>query len=189
MTNVREYLESLKWDGKPRIATFFTDCATGANKFDATKWFVSAVARAMTPGCRVDQTLVLCGPQGAGKTRLLTELFGEIPSGIADFEIRSKCWIIESAFDVIANDKPFLTATQDTFRARYQGINTKASRTCIIVATDNNAKRITKALKSGSRRFWPVTITSCAANKITADRDQLWAEAVHLFRAGQQWWD
>jgi putative DNA primase/helicase len=187
--SVKEYLETLQWDGKPRIATFFTDYATGANEFDATKWFVSAVARAMDPGCRIDTHLVICGPEGSGKTRLLIELFGEIPSGIGDFEIRSKCWIIESEFGFVANDKPFLTATHDTFRARYQGVNTKAPRTCIVVATDNNTKRITKALKSGSRRFWPVTITSCAASKIAADRDQLWAEAKHHFDNGSQWWD
>lgn len=187
--SVKEYLETLQWDGKPRIASFFTDYATGANEFDATKWFVSAVARAMDPGCEVAQALVLCGPEGSGKTLLLRKLFGEHPNQIGDFEGRSRCWIIEAEFGLLINDKPILAATHDTFRARYQGVNTKAPRTCIIVATDNNTKRITKAMKSGSRRFWPVTITSCAANKIAADRDQLWAEAKHRFDNGAQWWD
>jgi len=186
---IKEYLTGLQWDGKPRVATFFDTYATGADEFDATKWFVSAVARAMNPGCRVDTSLVLCGPQGAGKTRLLSTLFGEQSNDGLLAEEMSKCWIVEVDFDLGLSTKAFFTTTHDTFYPRYEKEKMTVARTCVIVAHDMSTKRTMKALASGSRRFWPVNITACEVNKIAADRDQLWAEAKHMFDNGTKWWN
>lgn len=189
MLDVVKYLESLQWDGKPRIATFFDDYATGANEFDATKWFVSAVARAMRPGCEIAQHLVLCGPQGSGKSKLLWTLFGEHPKSGGYADEMSKCWIVEVAFYRVIHNKAFLNASKDTYHLPYEvGLET-SNRTCVIVATDENTKSVTKTIVQGSRHFWPVTITACASRSIEGDRDQLWAEAKHHFDNGAQWWD
>jgi putative DNA primase/helicase len=191
---MRDYLTSIQWDGKPRVAEFFTTYATGAANTErtsdiATKWFVSAVARAMQPGCRVDQHLVLCGPQGSGKTKLLTNLFGDQPNDGAFASELSKCWVVEAELDLGMRTKAFLTTTSDTYYQPYKKDTETSLRTCVIVLTDENAKRVTKVLKSGSRRLWPMSITACAAFAIEGDRDQLWAEAKHLFTSGVKWWD
>lgn len=189
--SVKEYLETLKWDGKPRIATFFDDYATGANDFDATKWFVSAVARAMTPGCRVDQILALCGPQGAGKSKLLSTLFGDKNKYVLlnrlALETLSTKWIVEFNPEYLRSgyNKLFFWQTADTYIPTCQSLESVTRpRSCLFVATSSFPLDV-----SGSRRLWVVNITACAASKIAADRDQLWAEAKHCFDNGVQWWD
>ena len=42
--------------------------------------------------------------------------------------------------------------------------------------------------ETGARRFWPVYVTQCDVDALARDRDQLWAEAMHWYVKGQQWW-
>jgi predicted P-loop ATPase len=187
----REYLESLQWDYKPRVAAFFTTYATGAENTErtsdiATKWFVSAVARAMTPGCNVDQSLVLCGPQGSGKTKLLRTLFGEkhtsMWSGYPPCFSTQWCVEVEKESPLFYGEGMF--STSDTYRPFHTSDIVTKLRTCVTAGTSE----ITLLSFNGGRR-WIMTITSCASRSIEGDRDQLWAEAKHLFDSGVQWWD
>ena len=41
---------------------------------------------------------------------------------------------------------------------------------------------------TGNRRYWPVKCGEIDLEKLAADRDQIWAEAVARFRAGARWW-
>jgi predicted P-loop ATPase len=41
--------------------------------------------------------------------------------------------------------------------------------------------------ESGNRRYWPVHCEKADVEGIVSIRDQLWAEAVACFRAGEQW--
>jgi putative DNA primase/helicase len=42
--------------------------------------------------------------------------------------------------------------------------------------------------ETGARRFWPVACTRILIDDLARDRDQLWAEATHQFKAGAVWW-
>lgn len=42
--------------------------------------------------------------------------------------------------------------------------------------------------ETGNRRFWPLRCGTIDHRGARRDRDQLWAEAVHRFRAGAIWW-
>jgi hypothetical protein len=69
---VKEYLEGLKWDGIERLPMLFVENGmaddTLVNRAFPTRWFISAVARALKPGCQADCMLILQGAQGLRKS-------------------------------------------------------------------------------------------------------------------------
>jgi predicted P-loop ATPase len=69
---VRDYLNSLRWDGVPRLeiwpVTHLGAHHTPLSRAFGALWMISAVARIMKPGCKADHMLFLEGPQGANKS-------------------------------------------------------------------------------------------------------------------------
>ena len=134
---VKNFLESLSWDGKPRVADWLT-AYCGAEPSDLTAkvgnaWLVSAVARALKPGCKADCALVLEGKPGAGKSSILRTLAGidwfhddlrDMHGKDASAALRGK-WIIElpelSAMRRSDTEavKAFLSRTEERYRPAY----------------------------------------------------------------------
>ena len=78
---VQEFITQETWDGQPRIATAIIDYL-GAEDMplvrEQTKlWFVAAVARVFSPGCKFDNVLTLPGPQGIGKSTFFKTISGK----------------------------------------------------------------------------------------------------------------
>jgi predicted P-loop ATPase len=87
---VRDYLESLDWDGQERLAWWLKDYFGATvdpdeddeaqakeaswNQEIGLRWMISAVARALSPGCQVDSILIAEGPQGVGKSSAFRDL-------------------------------------------------------------------------------------------------------------------
>lgn len=69
---VQDFITQEIWDGQPRIATTIIDYLgaedTPLVREQTKLWFVAAVARVFTPGCKFDNVLTLPGPQGIGKS-------------------------------------------------------------------------------------------------------------------------
>jgi putative DNA primase/helicase len=200
---VSEYLERLKWDRTPRIAEL--PAALGAddsplNRAMLRKFLVSGVARALQPGCKADSVLVLVGRQGAGKSRFLSALGGEWFADTA-MQIGDKdallvlhtAWLHEwpeldsyrRARDQNAV-KAFLTSRADTFRAPYERAARQYPRRCVVAASTNDDQFLADV--TGGRRYWVIKVGDrIAVEDVERDRDQLWAEAVVAYRAGEAW--
>ena len=204
---VTDYLTSLKWDGQPRLDTLFIDYL-GAEDTEyvrtvTRKCFVAAVARAMTPGCKFDNMLILCGPQGIGKSTILDKMsHGWFNDSIRTFEgkeaseLLQGVWIIEVAeLDAfrrtdVACIKQFLSLTTDRYRQAYGRNVSEFKRRCVFFGTCNNTDFLQDT--TGNRRFWPVDTRVNAPTKnvftelTSAEVDQVWAEAYVRFVTGEE---
>jgi hypothetical protein len=205
---VREYLNGLAWDGTPRLDTWLSTCAgvkeTPYTRAVGAKTLISAVARAMVPGCKVDTMLVLEGPQGARKSSLIAALVPnrawlaeDLGAIIGDKDalqgMRGK-WIIEMA--EMANMRPskndkvkqFLSTCEDNYRPSYARNVQIFPRQAIFIGTLNPEGGGYLKDPTGARRFWPVHCGKVDLDRVRAERDQLWAEAVTRHRQGEPFW-
>lgn len=206
---VIDYLNGLRWDGMPRLDTFLINYAGAADKpyvrAVSAKTLIGGVARVMQPGCKFDTLLCLEGPQGVGKSSLLCalmpnpnwfadELGGAIGNKDASLGLSGK-WMIELAEfaavkkSMIEDVKSFVTRKVDHYRTPYGMRAADHPRQCFFAATINpGADGAWLNDATGGRRFWPVRVERCDIASIEANLDQLWAEAVHRYRAGENWY-
>lgn len=200
---VCEYLKGLEWDRVPRLSTWLTDVlGVELNDYSAKvgkRWMVSAVGRVMVPGCKADSVMILEGAQGAGKSTALGVLGGEwfmdTPFTLGDKDafqaIRGK-WIIElgelDSFNKAESTKAkqFFSASTDTYRESYGRRTMDVPRQCVFAGTTNQDEYLKDA--TGNRRYWPVACTKVDLDLLREIRDQLWAEAVFCYEAGDIWW-
>lgn len=210
-----EYLDSLEWDGVPRLQQLFIKYLhakdTQMNRTYAMRWAISTVARAYDWGCKVDTMLILKDVQGAGKSTFFKVLAGADPLGQSYFsdaaiDVRSVdgltklrlAWVHEWAElsgmnrSEVSDVKKFLTTQTDQYRPKYGRKEVVAPRHSVIVGTVNDDEILQDS--TGSRRFWIVECggtegqRSYDESELQAARDQLWSEAVHMYKQGEQWW-
>ncbi|SDJ60652.1 VapE domain-containing protein [Pseudomonas indica] len=200
---VRDYLEGLTWDGTARLESWlYLVCGVPLTSYSmkvAKRWMIGAVARIMRPGSKVDNVLILEGGQGEGKSTLLAILGGEwfmdTPFTLGDKEafqmIRGK-WIVElgelDAFNKADSTKAkqFFSASTDTFRESYGRRTADVPRQCVFAGTTNQEEYLKDT--TGNRRYWPVLCEKVEHEALREIRDQLWAEAMFCYQAGDIWW-
>ena len=211
---LRDYLLGLKWDGVERLPTFLEQYCGAVTTLDVdgepmditnrvrmvgVKWFIAAVARALDPGCKADNVLVLEGPQGAGKSAMLRALggrwFTDSPMVLNDKDskmLASMSWIIElaelSAMRKVETEaqKAFFSACEDKLRPPYGRVVETFPRRCVFAGTTNETEYLPDA--TGNRRFWAAFCEKFDVEKAKRDRDLLWAEAVARYNRGEPHW-
>ena len=203
---LKEWLEGLKWDKTKRLHKLFT-LYFGAKDSSlmrelGIRWPISAVARALKAGSKVDTVLVLLGDQGAGKSSALRTLAGNQYFSDSHLDIQNKdayqlihqsgVWIWELAeLDSFrkreaSNIKMFLSSQHDRFRPSYGSVPVTRYRRTIFAATSNPTLFLNDP--TGARRFWPVEVSNIDLQLLEQDRAQLWAEAVHMYKSNEPWW-
>lgn len=202
---LQEWLNSLTWDGTPRIEQLFiTGFGAADNNYTRSVgrcFLIGMIARALNPGCQVDTMPILEGAQGIGKTRGIETLAGkdfyadiDATMGSREFieQVQGR-WVVEiselSAMRAgdVERVKTTLTKTVDVYREPYSTFATDHPRQCVFIGSTNADAYLLD--DSGNRRFLPIACTEVDRSWIKENRQQLIAEAVAAYKQGQLWYD
>lgn len=210
---IKEYLESLKWDGIKRIDTAFSDYF-GAKEIPYNSMcmrliLLGAIERVFEPGCKFDPMVIIRGAQGLGKSTFFRYLCGKdkyFQGNFKDidksFDLTNGKWICEMAelsglkkAEKREEIKAYLTLVSDTHRTPYTQFSEDYPRQFILVGTTNETVFLND--DTGERRF---PIVECANKKekfkkSVFDKDgkyeiqQLLAEAFVEYKNGVRLYD
>ncbi len=205
---IKEYLQSVQWDGKNRVETVFSDFLGATNnkytRAVAVISFVGAVARVYQAGVKFDTCTVFVGKQGTGKSKFIYKI-AHNPDWFSDsittfdgkefYEGILGRWIIElgegTAFQKSVKErcKQALASQQDVYRKPYGRHPEVQKRQCVFFGTTNNYDFLKD--ETGDRRYYPIDVNIAKATK-SIDKDltdeyvtQLWAEALQLYNSGK----
>lgn len=207
---VRDWLETLVWDGIPRIdfcfERYFGTKSDDYHRAASKNFWLSMVARVYRPGCKVDNMIILQGGQGLHKSMALEVIGGpywtsqhESVTSKAFFEvIQGKLLIEIGEWDSfsraeISKVKDVVSCPSDRYRIPYDQYAQDHPRQCIFAANTN--KDDWNKDETGARRFWPIIVgganpelfTGIDINALMQFREQLFAEAVRRLSPHTPW--
>lgn len=207
---VRDYFSGLEWDKQKRVSSILIDyLGADDNKYVRAvtqKTLVAAVTRIFEPGAKWDYALIIVGEQGIGKSVILQKI-GHLDKGwfSDNFYLRGTTQDTEQLQGVLIIEmgelaalsrrdvneiKSFISRREDQCRLAYQEEKGYFPRQCVFIGTTNNQSFLKDA--TGNRRFWPVKVNPENKTKNLFkdldeyEIDQIWAEAVYLYKAGEE---
>jgi len=202
---VREYLEALAWDGTSRLDDWLTDFM-GVKKSEYTMlvarmFLIGMVARIYEPGCQMRSMPIFEGAQFRGKSTAVSilggEWYGDTPIDLNSKEayqlIQGK-WLYEvaelDAFNRAESTriKAFISSREDRFRAPYDRAPKDWPRNTLFFGTTNQEEYFKD--QTGNSRYWPLRaeeVGNINLYGLAEARDQLFAEAVALYKRGERW--
>jgi predicted P-loop ATPase len=202
---VRDYFSGLKWDGVSRFQQVLTDVlhveASELHLSYLKKLMTAVVMRTFQPGGKFDSILVLVSPQGKSKGRFYEVLGGEWygspdPSVInsTDAKMAFHMSIINEIQEVdkmtgkmdARNLKSLLSTREDIYRVPYGRKPQVHKRKFVLVGSANEPEGLLVD-HTGNRRWWIIQLPDdrdIDVDLLKTIKDQLWAEAVELYRAG-----
>ncbi|MDZ7595859.1 MAG: virulence-associated E family protein [Thiobacillus sp.] len=202
---VREYLEALAWDGQARLDGWLTDYM-GVKKSEYTTlvarmFLIGMVARIYQPGCQMRSMPIFEGAQFRGKSTAVSilggEWYGDTPIDLNSkdaYQLIQGKWLYEvaelDAFNRAESTriKAFISSREDRFRAPYDRAPKDWPRNTLFFGTTNQEEYFKD--QTGNSRYWPLRaeeVGNINLPGLAAARDQLFAEAVALYKRGEPW--
>jgi predicted P-loop ATPase len=202
---VREYLDGLHWDGVERLGEWLSDfVGVRRSEYSALvgRYFlIGMVARIYEPGCAMRAMPILEGDQFKGKSTALRilggEWFGDTPIDLNNkdaYQLIQGRWLYEIAeLDAFnradtTRIKSFISSPEDRFRAPYDRSPRDWKRQTVFAGTTNQDEYFKD--QTGNTRYWPLRaaeVESINLDGLRAARDQLFAEAVALYKRSERW--
>lgn len=165
-------------------------------------WWTAHAGRVLAPGCQADMAICLISGQGTGKTSTVKamvpndEWFCELDFNRDDDNLsRAMCGKL---IGEIAELRGLADGRSEAIKARvsrrkeswiqkYHEDEHVFYRRLVLVATGNNPEFLSD--ETGNRRWLPIEVGEKQhIDELIRDRDQLWAEAAHLWRTGGVQW-
>lgn len=202
------WLETLApgWDGVRRCGAFlpaYLGAEDTAYTRAVSRYIWSALAgRVLEPGVKADMMPILVGEQGARKTSAVEamapapehfvsikldkpeEELARAMRGALVAEVGELRGLHNRDHDSI---KDWLSRRTEKWVPKYREFATTYPRRLLFIATTNNRQFLTDP--TGNRRYPPVDVQAGDVDAIERDRDQLWAEAAHMFKTGGVDWE
>ncbi|WP_171134869.1 virulence-associated E family protein [Ruegeria sp. HKCCD7221] len=204
---LEDYMNNLQWDGTERLSTWAirymgVQDSTYVRAVSRLT-LISAVARAMKPGCKVDTVTVFEGTQGAKKSTAIevlcprSEWFGDNLPHLAGNEKEASQYLpghflielseLKATKAETEKVKAFITRKVEDFRRPYKPNYGKEPRMNIFIGTTNKDDYLTDP--TGNRRWLPLRCEDeIDISGLAEIKHQLWAEAVAAFKSGERWW-
>lgn len=195
---VQDYLSGLRWDGTPRLETCLPGVLpTPYTRTVARKSLTAAVARIFEPGVKWDHTLVILGREGIGKTYWIDRMARGHSASLGRIGDKDTLLIMQRSWIMVSDEghhlrpgdsdahKEFLTRASDVIRMPYERESVSYPRRCVIWGTTNDPVFLRR--QEGNRRFLIVSAEQRVDFTALTDAyiDQVWAEAVAIYRSGE----
>lgn len=198
---VREYFDAQVWDGGFRVDTMFIrymGCPdTPYHRQIARLFLLGAVARIYEPGHKFDYVPILVGAQGKRKSTWISILaknwFGELKVDFSDEKALVEAMMGKLMMELpelsslgrsqVEDAKAFVSGTESYVRLSYGKLPRRFPRMCVFIGSTNDDEYLID--RTGNRRWWPVNVEVpiIDTDRLTIEVDQLWAEAVALYKA------
>ncbi len=167
-------------------------------------WLRGAVARAIDPGCKMDNVLILKSAQGKAKTQFFEILGGDYfiqssdPTSVETTRLLQKGWICElGELEGITRKadvelfKHFITKRKDDLRVMHTEDIPERPRHVVFGGTCNSNEILKDT--TGNRRFMVVPVIQKIPSKwLQENRDRIWASAYHSYtfhvNNKLEWW-
>lgn len=193
------WLNSLKWDGIPRIERFYhthygTEDTPYTRAVSMYTWTALA-GRVLSPGCKADIVPILVGAQGCGKSSGIAALapdpafFVEISFAEKDDDLARKMRgrLVAEIGELRGLNtkeqegiKAFVTRTHENWVPKYREFAVQYPRRQLTIGSTNKNEFL--ADETGNRRWAPVEVTKIRLKAIHDDLLQLWAEAAVVYK-------
>lgn len=202
---IRDDLDPLVWDGVPRIEAmgpaFFGSPDNPYTREIFRLKMLASVARIYEPGHKFDNAIILEGPQGVMKSTFIKVLYGPEYFCEVDCDLDDKAKVVETIAGKWCGELPELGALHksdfnaakafmrrqfDDVRLAWGRAVGEHPRQTVFWGTTNDQKYLKDP--TGNRSFWPlrVEVDRIDIARVRREREQLWAEAVHIYREARK---
>lgn len=202
-----EWVKSQTWDGVPRLETWLSRLwGVEDNEYTrqiGRKWLEAACARMDAPGTKIDWIFITIGAQAAGKTSMpgiffdqnYKILYGEQNDKDFHMLLHSGLCVGFDELDSFGKKessalKAMITRQTDAFRPPYEPSIEEFPRRFTLYGSGNR-REFLQHDPSGYRRYAIVEVRQkLDFDGLKLERDQLWAEAWHLYsHERNNWWE